>query len=58
VFHVVLHKARPFRAGLITPGTAYSLANCVTVTTQAQRELLGAWRVAKTVLKAYKHFQQ
>jgi hypothetical protein len=40
------------------PGTAYSLANCVTVTTQAQRALLGAWRVAKTVLKAYKHFQQ
>jgi hypothetical protein len=40
------------------PGDPYSDAFCLTITTQAQREaLLGSWRVAKTVLKAYKFFQ-
>jgi hypothetical protein len=39
------------------PGDPYSVANCRTVSTTAQRANLGAWRVAKTVLKAYKYFQ-
>lgn len=40
------------------PGTDYSNTYCNTVTTQTQRQLLGSWRVAKTVLKAYQYFQR
>jgi hypothetical protein len=36
----------------------YSIANCVTIANETQRQtLLGAWKVAKTTLKAYKYFQ-
>jgi hypothetical protein len=39
------------------PGTQYTNENCVDVPNQTARAKLGAWRVAKTVLKAYQWFQ-